>query len=104
MGFNSLKKDLLALKNPGKAKILSRFFKTGKGEYGEGDIFLGLTVPQQRQVAKKYTHLTIKELQKLLSSKIHEYRMVALFILMEKYKKAEGKEKEEIFHFYLSNT
>src|SRR3972149_4390014 len=89
MGFDTLKKDLLALKNPKKAKSLSRFFKTGKGEYGEGDIFLGLTVPQQRQVAKKYTQLTLNELQKLLSSKIHEYRLTALFILTAKYKKAD---------------
>src|SRR3972149_2469088 len=115
MGFNSLKKDLLALKNPGKAKILSRFFKTGKGEYGEGDIFLGLTVPQQRQVAKKYPDLTLEGLQKLLSSKIHEYRLTALFILMSKYKRADDSpalkssgeargEKEKIFNFYLENT
>ena len=96
--------DLQRLKNLQKAKILARFFKTGRGEYGEGDKFLGVVVPQQRQVVKKYSNLTLREIQKLLNNKIHEYRMVALFILMEKYKKAEEKEKEEIFHFYLSNT
>lgn len=102
--FADLEKDLQKLKNPAKVKILQRFFKTGKGEYGEGDIFLGLTVPQQRQVAKKYPNLTLKELQKLLSSKIHEYRLTALSVLMTKYKKASGVEKKKIFDFYLKNT
>lgn len=99
-----LEKELQKLKNPQKAKVMARFFETGKGQYGEGDIFLGLTVPQQRQVAKNYPHLTLKELQQLLSSKIHEYRLTALFILMTKYKKANGVGKKEIFDFYLKNT
>ncbi len=102
--LNLLLEDLQELKNPQKAKILQRFFKTGKGEYGEGDVFLGLTVPQEHQVAKKYADLTLLELQELLESKIHEYRMVALFILIEKFKKADEKEKEEICQFYLKNT
>lgn len=105
MGKNlDIKTELLKLKNPQKAKLLQRFFKTGKGEYGEGDIFLGLVVPQQRKVAKRFPNLSLEELQKLLNSKIHEYRMVALFILMEQHKKADEKEKEKIFHFYLKNT
>lgn len=104
MSLVDLERDLQKLKNHKKAGILARFFKTGKGEYGEGDIFLGLTVPQQRQIAKKYIHLTLKELQKLLSSKIHEYRLTALFILIAKYKKAGKEEREEIFDFYLKNT
>lgn len=107
MPIDSLEKltqDLQRLKNPKKAQILSRFFKIGKGEYGEGDIFLGLTVPQQRQVAKKYPNATLEELQELLSSKIHEYRLTALFVLMGKYKRADDKEKKEIFNFYLKNT
>lgn len=99
-----IEKDLLRLKKPNKAKILGRFFKTGKGEYGEGDVFLGLSVPQQRQVAKKYSDLTFKELQELLSSKIHEHRLTALFILMMKYKKSTDGEKKDIFDFYLGNT
>lgn len=102
--LNQLKKDLQKLKNPQKAKILARFFKTGKGEYGEGDVFLGITVPQQRKVAKKYPDLTLKQLQNLLSSKIHEYRLTALFILINKYRKADEKDKKEIFNFYLQNT
>lgn len=81
-----------------------RFFKTGKGEYGEGDIFLGLTVPQQRKIAKKHSGIALKDLQKLLSSKIHEYRLVALVILTIKYQKTDGVGKKEIFDFYLKNT
>lgn len=102
--LDKMKRELNKLKNPQKAKILSRFFKTGKGEYAEGDIFLGLTVPQERQVAKRYPHLTLKELEKLLSSKIHEYRLTALVILVNKYRKADNKEKRGIFNFYLART
>ena len=98
-------KELNKFKNPLQAKNLQRFFKTGKGEYGEGDVFLGLKMGQTRQVMKKYfrdTHL--KDVQKLLDSKIHEHRMTAVLILVEKFKKAEDKLKKEIFDFYLTNT
>ncbi len=102
--LNKLKKDLLKLKNPKKAKILSRFFKTGKGEYGKGDVFLGIVVPEQREVAKKYPDLSLENIQKLLSSKIHEHRLISLFILIIRYKKADNVGKKEIFNFYLRNT
>ena len=102
--INLLKKDLLKLRNPRLAKLLSRFFKTGKGEYGYGDVFLGIKVPEQRKIAKKYPDLSLKELQELLSSKIHEYRLVSLFILIDKYKKADEKGKKAIVDFYLKNT
>src|SRR3989344_4355940 len=98
--LNQLKKELSRLENPEKAKILLKFFKTGKGQYGEGDIFLGITVPQQRQIAKEYSNLTLKDLQELISSRIHEYRLISLLILIIKYKNS----KEEIFNFYLRNT
>lgn len=101
-GLASLKKDLLRLRNPEKARNLQRFFKTGKGEYGEGDKFFGIVVPEQRKVAKKYSDLTLGDLQELLNSKIHEYRLTALFILVAKFKKAE--KKKEIVDFYLKNT
>ncbi|MDD5332085.1 MAG: DNA alkylation repair protein [Candidatus Nanoarchaeia archaeon] len=100
--FNDLKKDLENLKDLDKAKLLSGFFKTGKGQYGEGDIFLGIKVPDQRKLAKKYSDLNLKDVQKLLESKIHEERLVALLILIIKYKKSENK--KEIFDFYLKNT
>lgn len=104
MVYQPLIYELEKLKNPQKAKILQRFFKTGKGEYGEGDIFLGITVPQQRQIAKKHIHFSFGDLQKLLDGRIHEYRLVALLILVSQYQKADESKKEKIFHFYLRNT
>tara|TARA_Y100000310_G_C20677729_1_gene814063 strand:- start:771 stop:1460 length:690 start_codon:yes stop_codon:yes gene_type:complete len=100
--LGKIKEELFNLKDPEKAKILSRFFKTGKGEYGEGDIFLGIVVPKQRKVAKKYLNLSLEAIQELFSSKIHEYRLTSLFILIDKYKKSNNK--KEIFDFYLKNT
>ncbi len=101
--LNQLKKDLKKLANPEKASILQRFFKTGKGEYGEGDVFLGITVPEQRKIAKKYSELPLKETRKLLSGKIHEHRLTALLILVIKYKKADDTDKKKISHFYIKN-
>jgi 3-methyladenine DNA glycosylase AlkD len=102
--LDQIKRDLTQLSNPDKAKKLSSFFKTGKGQYGEGDVFLGITVPEQRKVAKRYKDLPLKDLQILLSSKIHEHRLTALLILISKYEKADDSDKEEIFNFYLKNT
>jgi 3-methyladenine DNA glycosylase AlkD len=102
--LDQIKKDFERLRNPKKAKVLSGFFKTGKGEYGEGDKFLGIVVPDQRKIAKKYFDLSLSDTQKLLSSRVHEHRLTALFILIAKYKKADEKEREKIFEFYLKNT
>lgn len=98
--------ELKFLANEERAKHSQRFFKTGKGEYAEGDIFLGITVPVQREVAKKYSILTLEQLQELMNSKIHEHRFVALVILMQRYKKARknGVDKMRLFQFYLKNT
>ena len=101
---SNIKHDLEKLADPKKAKILSRFFKTGKGEYGEGDIFLGIKVPDQRKVAAKYKDITLEDVQELLESKIHEHRLTSLFILVSKYKKADDPGKKEIVDFYLKNT
>jgi len=104
----NIKKELRSKANSAKAKILQGFFKTGKGQYGEGDIFLGIIVPEQRKIAKKYIDLDLKQIQELLKSKIHEERLTSLLILVTKYKKAEKlkdeKQKQEIFKFYLENT
>jgi len=91
------------IQNPQKAAILQRFFKTGKGEYAEGDIFSGLTVPQSRVIAKKYKDLELSEIENLLHSKIHEERLIALLILIEHFKKNKHEQKE-IFEMYLQNT
>lgn len=99
-----VKISLRKFKNPEKAKIYSRFFKTGKREYGEGDKFLGLTVPQQRKIAGQYKDLPLHQIKKLLNSKFHEDRCVALFMLTHKYKKANEDQKSQIVKFYLSNT
>ncbi|UCE96804.1 MAG: DNA alkylation repair protein [Candidatus Bathyarchaeota archaeon] len=98
-----IKRDLSQLRDANRAKKLAGFFKTGKGQYGEGDIFLGIPVPEQRKVAKKYIDLSLYDLQELLNSKIHEHRFTALVILISKYRKAKESGKEEIFSFYLKN-
>ena len=103
-GLAELKLELQKAADPKQAKILQRFFKTGKGEYGEGDVFLGIKVPTQRQITKKFNELRLAEVEKLLNSKIHEQRLVALFILVDKYKKAGDDEKKKIYNLYLKNT
>ncbi len=102
--LKNMKKDLQKLADSKKGKELSRFFKTGKGEYGEGDIFLGIAVPEQRKIAKKYYELQLNKIQEFLSSKIHEHRLTSLFILISKFEKGNNKLKKEIFDFYLKNT
>ena len=102
---DTVKKALLSLADKKKAEILQRFFKTGQGEYGEGDIFLGIKVPAQRTAAKKYyKEITIGDIGELLESDIHEHRLTALFMLVLKYEKAAGEsEKKRIVNFYLEN-
>lgn len=104
--LGQLLNELKSTADKERAKNLSWFFKTGKGEYGEGDIFLGITVPMLRSISKKYMDLELKDLQKLLDSKIHEHRLSALMILRFKYedKKSDNKLKENIVKFYLKNT
>lgn len=100
--LKQLKIDLQDLTDPKHAKILQKFFKTRKGEYGDGDIFLGIKVPLQRKVAKKYYEISLEDIQELLKSRIHEHRFIALIILIAKYKKTSYQEK--IFNFYLKNS
>ena len=97
-----LKKELKAKARPKKAKILQRFFKTGPGEYGEGDIFLGIVVSDIRGAAKKYSSLKIEEAARLLHSKIHEERLTALLIMVNKFQ--AGEDKEKIYNLYFKNT
>ncbi|MEN9749585.1 MAG: hypothetical protein RL149_663 [Actinomycetota bacterium] len=93
----SVKKALAALAVPKHASDLERFFKTGPGEYGEGDIFIGVTVPQSRSVAKQFLNLPLNELQKLAKSKIHQERFVAEIILQNYFEKAKLQKDRKIF-------
>jgi 3-methyladenine DNA glycosylase AlkD len=101
--LDNLRKDLRKFERPEKAKFLKRFFKTGKGEYAEGDLFLGLMTNETRGVANKYSNLGFPDLAKLLSSRIHEERVVALMILSRRFDKAGSLERKEIYDFYLEN-
>ncbi|MDM1062752.1 DNA alkylation repair protein [Empedobacter falsenii] len=104
--IEQLKSTLQDLADEGKAKIMMRFFKTGKGEYGEGDIFLGISVPNQRLIAKEfYQQVSLNDIKNLLSSDIHEYRLTALLMLVLKYEKSKDEEvRKEIIDFYLAQT
>lgn len=97
--------ELKKFKNPEKARILSRFFKCAEGEYGAGDKFLGIIVPEQRKIVKKYYQIIkIKELEKLLKSKFHEARLTALLMLVEKFVRGDEKIKNQIYKIYLKNA
>ena len=102
--LENIKKELASYGNEEKSRILSRFFKTKPGEYGHGDVFLGLKVPETRAVAKKYIDLNLKDVEILLKSGIHEERLDALLILVEKYNKSNENYKKIIFDFYLNNA
>jgi len=103
--LGKLKKELRSLSSKEQKKKVQRFFKTGKGEYGEGDIFLGIVggVPVKRKIAKKYMSLSFLDLQNLLDSKIHEFRFIALIILIDKFRK-EKENRKIIFDFYIKNA
>lgn len=100
--LKNLYSDIINFAEPERIKVLQSFFKTGKGQYAEGDIFIGLTVPSSRKIAKKYFNLSFPEIEKLLSSKIHEERLIALLILVYNFQKFEEKRKE-IYSFYIKN-
>lgn len=101
---SGLIRALHAAKNPSKQKVLQRFFKTGRGEYGEGDVFLGITVPVQRALAYRYLGLKARDSKKLLASPIHEFRFTALEILVAQYERASSLKKRKIAELYLAQT
>ncbi len=102
--YNQIVAALKMKSSVNKALVLQRFFKTRDGEYGEGDIFIGLTVPEQRIIARNFLDVDFAVLKKLLQSKIHEHRSTALMILVIKYQKSSTeKEKQKIVKFYLAN-
>ena len=96
--------DLLQLANEQIAEHSQRFFKTGKGEYGEGDIILGIRVPVLRKLVKKYRGISIVEVRRLLHSKFHEERLLAVLMLVQLFKSGDESEQKLIFDLYLENT
>ncbi len=97
-------RDLAALGNPSSAAGAARFFKSGVGEYGEGDKFLGIPVPALRSTALRYRSLALSDLVRLLASDIHEHRLAALEILVAQYESAADPDRKIIVEFYLANT
>lgn len=104
--IEQLKSTLQDLADEEKAKIMMRFFKTGKGEYSEGDIFLGISVPNQRLIAKEfYQQVSLNDIKNLLNSDIHECRLTALLMLVLKYEKSKDEQiRKDIIDFYLAQT
>jgi 3-methyladenine DNA glycosylase AlkD len=104
VSIKKIKEALRRLQDKKKAKVLRGFFKTGIGEYAEGDIFLGVTVPVLRKLAGKFKGIELKSAVELLKSSIHEERLLALLILILKYRGSNEKNKKRICNIYLKNT
>jgi len=104
MVTDSITKRLREMGSPEQAAISQRFFKTGPGEYGQGDIFFGIKVPVLRKLATKYLDLPLKDVTKTLRSKYHEQRLLALFIMVDQFSRGDQKKKKSIYGLYLKNT
>lgn len=103
--LGNLREDLRAGADSKRAAATQRYFKTGKGEYAEGDIFLGVAAPQTRAIVKKYwREISITDVKNILRSEIHEERTTALLILVKKFEKGDDIQRKEIFDLYLANT
>ena len=101
---NQIKDELFSLSDSQKKEFLPRFFKTGKGQYGEGDLFIGVTVPLQRTLVKKYKSLEFAELKKLFKDDYHECRLTALLFVVNMYQKSKDQDrKKQIYEFYMSS-
>jgi 3-methyladenine DNA glycosylase AlkD len=100
----NLEQELKVAGDPNRAKQVAVYFKSGEGEYGEGDVFLGIPVPAMRRIALKHRALPLAELQKLLDSKIHDYRAAALEVLAVQFARGDDRQRKEIVGFYLRNT
>ncbi|MBW1897026.1 MAG: DNA alkylation repair protein [Deltaproteobacteria bacterium] len=103
MIVGQIRKNLRKIGDKERAETSQRFFKTGPGEYAEGDLFLGIRVPELRKLAKVYEHITLTETTELLQSAIHEERLLALFIIIRRYAKGTEVEQKKIYGFYLKN-
>lgn len=102
--MNEIRKALRAASSPKKAKVSQWFFKTGKGDYGEHDRFLGVTVPEQRRIAKRFRALPLRDALSLLKSAYHEERLTAIFLLVDQFQRGDEKTQKTIFRSYLANT
>lgn len=104
--YKDVKERLSAFSNPEKVKILSSFFKSAPGQYGEGDIFWGIPVPVNRNVAKEFRDIPIEDISLLIDDEVHEVRLCGFLILVDKFAKSKNSEKErkEIVDFYLSKA
>ncbi|MBL8019157.1 MAG: DNA alkylation repair protein [Leptospirales bacterium] len=98
-----LRAELASIAKPQDAVILARFFKTGKGEYGYGDVFIGVKVPPLHKIARRERGLALSETQKLIRSRIHEERLLGLFILTEKFPREDDAGQRKIFDLYIKN-
>lgn len=101
--FTTVREIILALAQPERAVALARFFKTGPGQYAEGDRFLGLSMPQQHVIVKQYRHLPVSETEHLVRDEYHECRMVGLLIWVEQTRKGSSFQQAEILERYLAN-
>jgi len=104
MASIKLEQVLRELADPVIAEHSQRFFKTGKGEYGEGDLFLGVRVPVIRRLVKKHKDVPLQQVKALLKSAYHEERLFALLLLVDKYSRGSAEEKQVIYELYLANT
>ena len=104
MTAKEIQQELEMYIDPVKKEYLPKFFKTGKGQYGEGDKFLGIVVPNVRLVAKKHREESFETVKELMRSEYHECRLCGLLILVERFKKNDEKDRKEIYEFYLSQT
>lgn len=102
--MNTVRSELRSLRNSKKAEILSGFFKTGPGQYGEGDRFLGVTVPDIRRIVSRRRRTSLKQALALLRSAYHEERLAALLLLADRYERGNAAQKKEVFDLYLRNT
>jgi 3-methyladenine DNA glycosylase AlkD len=99
-----LKRELRAAGTPARATGAARFFKTGPGKYGEGDVFIGITVPDLRRIVRRYKTLSLGQLERLLAAREHEVRSAALLILVAQYERGDGAARQQILDIYLRNT
>ena len=103
-GAAALRAELRALQNRADGEFLQRFFKTGPGQYGEGDRFLGIRVPQLRRLVRDNRGMRLGEILSLLQSEWHEERLMALLLMVEAYRRGDREVRQEVFDAYLANT